>query len=1687
LGSLENEAEGLYRGLQKALGRQESQEDEAAGPDSRASAAMAAPDLDVLDELRGLLLKRTEEPPLPPSPANDSASEEPAAPADLEIATPSRTSGTEEAAPFAVLNLRQDETPIPDVDRAEVAEATRLVIADVHAEQPASMFSRTASARAKVYPASRTGLPDLRQVASDLTANKYADNWETFFWALVASDDVPGAYWLSRSAEACGQTPFAPTWLLAALHGASLAGLGDPVAYELQDFATLPETDKADPLLRMAAALYVSLIAPESGMALWLGQTGFRSFDLLVEAVVRFASSGMPLRFGAMPSVAPLRRESFEQLSEDARQYLETEAPKRSFGMNGAWAVWQEFIGPTGGVRQMLMPVISNRTDGMQSVKKQLSVWQDIGRTTQKINQTFAAWSHGRDSRIEGGPRNRLLREIKTAVEFARKWCSLVDYSKTLKSEDSQDAARTAELVNVVTELLPEVEDELRRIRVPDVSLRDAAAAHCLERTLEQLCHSLKLKTTLRPPKPRPDFYGRRDLETKSLPYSLARRLWWLPEVSIEEDGSPKNESLQQIGPALLSSVIEDRTLLQAFEEWTNRAVDFRSARRILKELKNTSDDPILNANYEDRLQRNRDKLARAKSDASDAIERAVLDGIVDDRDTRSERLSQIESIDTGQILEFGTPLGRINAIQDELRGARAERLKHLQEEWEKLKMEATETGFFPGPEEISEQVATLCSFIDTAIARGDTRVLDECVAGMAEILHTGGKLKDKLERLAWFAPASGHDELNEFLKRSQQLSIWIEAHPENLSSLPDKLKADSKALQPFGINFPKIERRNEVIDAIEAWLRLRQNKDYDAESRDISRVLTYLGFQPLHGMEIKVTTPKRGGNWMLAHVEASPGNAARPIRQYGSEAQGKYPVLCLWGRPESEPIISRMNQIGTPGDPFLVFYFGHRSKNDREQLAKIARDKGCLMAVLDDNLLLFLAGHTEQRLRSFFRCTLPFAAVNPYTPKLRGRVPEEMFVGRENLIREIMDPQGSCIIFGGRQLGKTAIERHVEKLYNRPDLKQHVWWISMHEVFQREEGGGTDNIWQSLRQKFKSAGMSTAGLSSKDAIIEHVLANPELQILAMFDEADDFLEADSRAGFRETHRIRDVMDRTNRRFKLIFAGNYKVQRFQDIPDHPLAHYGTELMIGPLAPAEARELVRRPLDAIGYRFDDDATVLRILSYTNYHALLIHVFCDALIRRMHKERDQKYPHTITREHVEAVYGDTDVRRGIRELFDLTLGLEVGYQAITVAMIKDQIQNRDSYSRAYPASDILVQLREIWPEVYGGATLEQIRIRLDEMRGLGVLVENTEGAFWLRSPNMVRMLGTEEMIAGQIEKIRTRARQPQSDLEINHACLHPEERRFSPLTYAQERFLNKSRTGLGIIFGSEALGFNDLVETFNHFLPEDNADNGTGRLAEIPDSVKTGADLTLALQKLSGTQSHYQKQVLYQFVNSQGEIEQCVNTALEFCKTRRSDGRVTRLILIFGPAAIWKWLALPSPLRDRLEAEADACVCVRPWTQAGIARRLELQSMAAPAYTCELVYETTGGWPLLLDELFKLCTTADPVEAAHLIQEGLLIKDSPLVLKFRAALGVDTSPVALEILNLLSQHDQLEKGFFSPEFLSTQCTLEESNAALDFLAKTSCVQFQQDQVKCDPLVAKLFGGKRAVGTAYEPNST
>ena len=68
----------------------------------------------------------------------------------------------------------------------------------------------------------------------------------------------------------------------------------------------------------------------------------------------------------------------------------------------------------------------------------------------------------------------------------------------------------------------------------------------------------------------------------------------------------------------------------------------------------------------------------------------------------------------------------------------------------------------------------------------------------------------------------------------------------------------------------------------------------------------------------------------------------------------------------------------------------------------------------------------------AMFKCTLPFTFLEPYAATA-GFVSPEMFYGRSAERNQIMEPMGSCYIYGGRQLGKTALLRDVEQTFHRP------------------------------------------------------------------------------------------------------------------------------------------------------------------------------------------------------------------------------------------------------------------------------------------------------------------------------------------------------------------------------------------------------------------------------------------------------------------------------------------------------------------------------------------------------------------------------------------------------------------------------------------------------------------------------
>ena len=77
---------------------------------------------------------------------------------------------------------------------------------------------------------------------------------------------------------------------------------------------------------------------------------------------------------------------------------------------------------------------------------------------------------------------------------------------------------------------------------------------------------------------------------------------------------------------------------------------------------------------------------------------------------------------------------------------------------------------------------------------------------------------------------------------------------------------------------------------------------------------------------------------------------------------------------------------------------------------------------LIDRILAVFLAGIPKMgRMKALLQTALPFGRLNPY--QISGAaVPPEMFMGRREELNSILNPNGTHIIYGGRQLGKSAL-----------------------------------------------------------------------------------------------------------------------------------------------------------------------------------------------------------------------------------------------------------------------------------------------------------------------------------------------------------------------------------------------------------------------------------------------------------------------------------------------------------------------------------------------------------------------------------------------------------------------------------------------------------------------------------------
>jgi hypothetical protein len=648
---------------------------------------------------------------------------------------------------------------------------------------------------------------------------------------------------------------------------------------------------------------------------------------------------------------------------------------------------------------------------------------------------------------------------------------------------------------------------------------------------------------------------------------------------------------------------------------------------------------------------------------------------------------------------------------------------------------------------------------------------------------------------------------------------------------------------------------------------------------------------------------------------------------------------------------------------------------------------------VIDDILAVFLAGQRKGRLLSLFLCSLPFSHISPYT-KAASLLPPEMFYGRHREIRQLMSDgsDSSCLLYGGRQIGKTVLLRHVQRLFERSQPNTNV--ATYIDLKGKEIGTNRpmDDVWLVISEE----------LAKKEVIAEQVLrqtkhewlfsrieewlnGETKRRILVLLDEADAFLAADSkgqdfRTPFSACTVLKDLMERTNRRFKIVFAGLHNVQKSTKVSNNPLAHFGEPICIGAMTDAEesrdAEALITEPLAAAGYFFESADLPARILAQTNYYPNLIQIYCDELLKYMQQRskalfsNDKTPPYIIEAKILEDVYERHELREELRLRFKWTLELDRRFELIANILALNDVD----CTKGLDVADIQKNAQLYWTKGFctnDGKPLnyEGFRDLLEEMVGLGILRRaEPPDHYALRNPNVLNLIGSR----GAVEKLLEEAHkwdpvEVYDPTKFRGQISEQNKALRSPLNAAQESKLKSGNNQVCIVCGCRA-GHLDMVEeaisyrfgkegfvrvlqgheNVSHFRDElsklANRKSGGTTLIVVPDSVYWDRSWILEANKR-----------ILRFKNTKGAV--CV-------------------VFVTGPARLRS--IVPDIAQKRFEGVN--IMSVQPWDDSTVNQWLQEGGHSAiDAEVRARLAAITGNWPVLLEEAMKLVkSSADDVE-------------------------------------------------------------------------------------------------------------
>ncbi|WP_369364366.1 AAA family ATPase [Streptomyces sp. CG4] len=1325
--------------------------------------------------------------------------------------------------------------------------------------------------------------------------------------------------------------------------------------------------DRPDAALTTAALLRTVLVTgdPEVGASLSRVANGVpRSLARVADEVAQRALKSLLLH--SPPLALARNRAELERALEDARDECRRsleQVPTIRFprGQKIAHNWWDSEKGLIG---SLLRQAADNNRHGLDALAQRVRELRDpsiLQPTLDKADREFMA--PGARTRLEGSSRHDLLRQTAKSLTVVDRWVRQMQQFTARDTDWSVDQVQEMRIV-----VLRFREDVLRDVREQGVAA-DVLTTAALDATVASLSTTFALLA------------GETQLDETELSVELALRseLLKIPGTVIDEAGA-----IQPHAEVSVRELVEagGRSWEEAVRAQASGEV-FATAHRIL-DLWAKQQLPFLPpqsvpseglcAHVEEAGRRIARELRDTRERLEEMLRHARVDGALNEEQERlfERRLRDAVPRPDGDLTHVRRALV---ALSEELNRARAGHAAKLRTRLGNIE------GLSPEDQDRVEQL----------IDAGDLLTADELVSHLVN----GESIPDiesSDRSLAAFFP--------DVPKAMADMGVC--------GALIDAIRQRTRYLGLEALDYSSLspEIAEQTAQALAGWANLAARKGRERthgvrESELLMPALRLIGYGSKK-LPQRIDTP-RSLSYRFIDVPAIEYTGSALVPAFGSGLRGSLRVMLVWDRPSSERLMSWIQQDPND-DSLLVAYFGTLPVRDREVFAAQCAGGRRALVVLDDAALAHLAACGNQRLDSAMRVLLPFSAVNPYVMGKRAPVAEEMFYGRDTELDEVLSATGEQVVFGGRGLGKSALLKAAGRKYEAQLHGARLsLLISLDSTFTGTNAPSSV-VWDRIGRRLLERDEFTPSRKVKASSVltrEHVLADiqewlrvdPKRRLLIMLDEADGFFESDS-PQFTETRFLRDLGADTGDRVKVVFAGLHSVQRYAKIAENsPFGHLSQNpTAIGPLPPQDAVDLLTKPLEALGYRFEEPVLVHRILGHCSYQPFLLQMFGHRLVQTMHGKRTGSAsgpPYTITRADVETVQSDKDLRFSITEAFHDTLRLDPRYNVIA------NVVAHHAHHYGLDSRLSQVQLREEctywWHEGFENLDTDRFRAYLSEMEGLGVLAPDADHRGWhLRSANALSMIGNLGTVEAELAQASNR-KVPEHFSKFEARRQSRNGYSYSPLTADQVADVlpghgNQAR----LIIGTPATGVDRVAEALK--------DVAVATGWDLP-QVSSRSDFDRRLQE--GTPGR-KRVVVSDLTEKAPRDDACLKTLESAVSLIPDRSGVTRsAVIVAGPnqRALWS-LAASGELEDGMGIEV---LVLRRFSPDGLRAWAQDKEAFTSDTQMEQLWETTGGWPLLIDRLAaSLFARLPEDEALRQVVAGL--EEAEEAKKFLAEAGL-----------------------------------------------------------------------------------